>query len=114
MEPGPRSRSRTVVWLLTVTLTGAVLMGLEMVAFRLYAPYFGYSTYVWGSMISVVMLAMSCGYALGGRAADRSRDDAPLYGAMLFSALYQLLVIYAAGRLLPALARLGEFTGKKS
>jgi hypothetical protein len=61
MELGPRSRSRTVVWLLTVTLTGAVLMGLEMVAFRLYAPYFGYSTYVWGSMISVVMLAMSCG-----------------------------------------------------
>jgi spermidine synthase len=111
MELGPRSRSRTVVWLVTVTLTGAVLMGLEMVAFRLYAPYFGYSTYVWGSMISVVMLAMSCGYALGGRVADRSRDDTPLYGAILFSALYQLLAIYAAGKLLPALARMGEFTG---
>lgn len=111
MELGPRSRSRTVVWLLTVTLTGAVLMGLEMVAFRLYAPYFGYSTYVWGSMISVVMLAMSCGYALGGRVADRSSDDRPLYGAILFSAVYQLLIIYTAGKLLPALARMGEFTG---
>ena len=30
METGPRSASRTVVWLATVTLTGAVLMGLEM------------------------------------------------------------------------------------
>ncbi len=111
MEPGPRSVSRTAVWLVTVTLTGAVLMGLEMVAFRLYAPYFGYSTYVWGSMISVVMLAMSCGYALGGRAADRSRGDTLLYGAILFSAVYQLLVIYTAGKLLPALARMGELTG---
>jgi spermidine synthase len=111
MEPVPRSDSRTVVWLATVTLTGAVLMGLEMVAFRLYAPYFGYSTYVWGSMISVVMLAMSSGYALGGRVADRSPDDTPLYSAILFSALYQLLVICTVGKLLAALARMGEFAG---
>ena len=34
-------------------------MSLELVAFRLYAPYFGYSIYVWGSMISVVMLALA-------------------------------------------------------
>ena len=39
----------------------------ELVAFRLYAPYFGYSIYVWGSMISVVMAGLALGYALGGR-----------------------------------------------
>jgi hypothetical protein len=67
------------LWLVTATLTGAIIMALELVAFRLYAPYFGYSIYVWGSMISVVMLAMAVGYALGGWLADRSNSAAILY-----------------------------------
>ncbi|MDY0340488.1 MAG: fused MFS/spermidine synthase [Coriobacteriia bacterium] len=50
---------------------GAALMGLEMVAARVLAPYLGNSIYVWGSVISVVMVALSVGYALGGQLADR-------------------------------------------
>ncbi|MHB1451821.1 MAG: spermidine synthase [Coriobacteriia bacterium] len=50
---------------------GAALMGLEMVAARVLAPYLGNSIYVWGSVISVVMIALSLGYALGGQLADR-------------------------------------------
>ena len=55
-----------MLWLITAAMTGAIIMGLELVAFRLYAPYFGYSVYVWGTMISVVMIALSLGYAFGG------------------------------------------------
>src|SRR5882724_800758 len=65
-------------WLVTAMLAGAVMMSLELVAFRLYAPYFGYSIYVWGTMISVVMAALAVGYPLGGRLADRLREDLPL------------------------------------
>ena len=71
----PTLKNRTAFWLVTAILTGGIIMGLELVAFRLYAPYFGYSIYVWGSMISVVMVALSAGYVLGGWVADRSRTD---------------------------------------
>jgi len=86
-------------------------MALELVAFRLYAPYFGYSIYVWGSMISVVMVALAGGYALGGFVADRSRTDRPLYWVILISAGHQAVMIWTAALFLPALARADEFTG---
>ena len=86
-------------------------MGLELVAFRLYAPYFGYSIYVWGSMISVVMAALSAGYALGGHLADRSRSDAPLYTTILLSGVYQLVLLFTVRTVLRKLWQSGEFTG---
>jgi hypothetical protein len=67
-------------------LNGAVLLGLEIVASRILAPYFGNSIYVWGSLISVFLLALSLGYGLGGVVADR----VPTYRALG-------LIILAAG-----------------
>ena len=60
-------------WLLhaVVFVCGAVLMGLEIVGSRILAPYFGNSIFVWGSLISVVLAALSLGYWLGGMVADR-------------------------------------------
>ncbi len=52
-------------------LNGAVLLGLEIVASRVLAPYFGNSIFVWGSLISVFLLALSIGYFWGGSMADR-------------------------------------------
>jgi spermidine synthase len=54
-----------------VFLCGGVLMGLEIVGSRILAPTFGNSIFVWGSLISVVLAALSLGYWLGGKAADR-------------------------------------------
>ena len=53
-------------------------MAQELVAFRMFAPYFGYSIYVWGSIISVVMLALALGDAAGGGVSDRSQTVLPL------------------------------------
>lgn len=54
-----------------IFLSGAVLMSFEMVGSRIMAPTFGTSIYVWGSLISTVMAALTLGYALGGKVADR-------------------------------------------
>jgi spermidine synthase len=104
-------RSRIAFWLVTASLTGAVIMGLELLAFRLYAPYFGYTIYVWGSLISVVMVALTLGYALGGWMADRSQTDLSLYAVVLASALYQLVIVLTNRWLLARLWPWGEFTG---
>jgi spermidine synthase len=50
---------------------GGVLMGLEIAGSRVLAPHFGNSVFVWGSLISVFLIALSAGYYLGGRIADQ-------------------------------------------
>ena len=107
----PVARGRVALWLATAALAGGVMMGLELAAFRLYAPYFGYSVYVWGSMISVVMAALSAGYALGGRLADGAQPESALYRAVLTCAVYQLAVLYFSPALLKTLEEQGEFLG---
>ncbi len=82
-------RSRPFLWLVTAAITGGIVMSLELAAFRLYAPYFGYSIYVWGTMISVVMAALALGYAVGGWLADRSRSGTILYVVIVSSGIYQ-------------------------
>ena len=42
-------------------------MSLELLGGRVLAPYFGSSIYVWGSIITVFMVALSIGYLVGGR-----------------------------------------------
>jgi spermidine synthase len=50
---------------------GAVLMGLEIAGSRVLAPHFGNSIFVWGSLITVFLAALSVGYFVGGLLADK-------------------------------------------
>jgi spermidine synthase len=105
------SSARAFVWIATATLTGAIVMAMELTAFRLYAPYFGNSIYVWGSMISVVMLALAVGYSLGGWIADRKPTDTVLYLIVLGSGVYQLVIVFLMRAVLLKLFHAGDFAG---
>jgi spermidine synthase len=59
---------------ITVFTSGALVMIYEIVGSRLLAPYIGASTYVWTSLIGVILAALSLGYWLGGRWADRQPE----------------------------------------
>jgi predicted membrane-bound spermidine synthase len=73
-------------------LSGGVLLGLEIVASRILAPYFGNSVYVWGSLISVFLLALSIGYWIGGIQADK-RPSLVVLAKILASAAVCILVL---------------------
>ncbi len=59
---------------ITVFVCGALVMIYEITGSRLLAPYIGTSTYVWTSLIGVILAALSLGYWLGGKTADKNPD----------------------------------------
>lgn len=67
----PTRLARTGLYL-TVFVTGAAVMVIELLGTRVIAPFYGTSLYVWSSLISVTMIALACGYFVGGRWADRA------------------------------------------
>ena len=46
--------------------SGFAVMAAEMLGGRLLAPWFGGSIYIWGSIISTFLVALSLGYLVGG------------------------------------------------
>src|SRR5829696_6439970 len=85
---------------LLVFVVGTGSLGAEIAAVRLLAPYFGASTIVWANTIGVVLVALSVGYWLGGRAADRRPDMRSLCLITLGGSLLLALVPFAADPLL--------------
>jgi predicted membrane-bound spermidine synthase len=91
-----------------VGVCGAVLMALEIVSSRVLAPHFGSSVYVWGSIISVFLAALSAGYLWGGRLADRRPSMAALGKLLAVAGAFQALLLVIGPRMA---ARLGDLTG---
>jgi len=70
---------------IVVFVCGAVVMTYEIIGSRILAPFIGTSTYVWTSLIGVILAALSLGYWLGGRMADR-HPDVKILAAVIFIA----------------------------
>ena len=81
---------------LIVFVVGVGILGAEIAAARLLAPYFGASTIVWANTIGIVLVALSAGYWYGGRLADRNPTRAGLYRIVLLSGLLLAAVPFAA------------------
>jgi MFS family permease len=71
-------------------------MTIEMLGARILSPYFGGSLSVWGSIITIFMLALAMGYLFGGRLS--ARNPSAFTYAMFFigAAVFSLPVILFA------------------
>jgi spermidine synthase len=81
---------------LVVAVVGMASLGAEIAAARLMAPFFGASTIVWANTIAVVLVALSTGYWLGGRLADRHPEVRSLCLAVLAAAILLAAVPFVA------------------
>lgn len=81
-------------------LACAALMVMELVASRILAPVYGNTVYLWTSVIGLIMLAMTLGYAWGGRLADRDAGLGGLAWCLLAAGLLVGTIPFAAGPVL--------------
>lgn len=99
-------RALRFYWL--VAASGGVLMALEILSIRLLSPHFGNSVYTWGSIIGTFLAALSLGYALGGRFADRYPTLPALGRLVVLTGLAQAVLLLAGE---PLAAAFGRATG---
>ncbi len=85
---------------LVVAAVGSASLGAEIAAARLLAPYFGASTIVWANTIATVLVALSVGYWIGGRLADRDPTPRGLHRIVLVASLLLGAVPFVADPLL--------------
>ena len=93
-----------------VTTTGAVIMALEILSSRVLAPFFGNSVYVWGSIISVFLAALSLGYYWGGGLADREPRLALLGRLLAIGAAFLVLLLFFGIQLAGAVAKATSYS----
>ena len=95
-EPSVVGGMETLSLHVVVFVCGAVLMAFEMVGSRVLAPTFGSTIFVWGSLIGVFLGALSLGYLVGGRLADRAPKFLVLGAIIAVAGLIILIVpLYA-------------------
>lgn len=93
--------------LLTVFLTGAAVLAIEVAAMRVLSVYYGSSVYVTSSVLGVILGALSLGYYFGGRLVDRFRSAQLFYGLIVAAGaaavVMHMLIILALPSLAPEL-----------
>ena len=78
------------LWFYRITsfASGMSVMAVELAASRLLGPYFSTAMPVWSVIIGFIMAAMALGNWMGGRLADKTKDDKKLFNRLLFAAAW--------------------------
>jgi predicted membrane-bound spermidine synthase len=93
---------RTV--LLSVFITGACVLVLEVAGLRVLTPYYGNTLFSFSSVLTVVLLGLSVGYWSGGVLADKHPRENLFFGLIALSGILVLLVALAMQSVLDLMA----------
>ncbi len=113
MEEAKNAHSFSFIIYLTITamVCGALIMVVEILGSRVIGPFFGVSLFVWTSLITVTLMALAAGYAVGGIISDKKRSPDYLYGIILISGFLVLVIPFMKGVVLRACLPLGLRAG---
>ena len=73
--------------------SGFCIMTVEMLGARILSPYFGGSLSVWGSIITIFMLALALGYLWGGKLSARKPNAITFAGFFIGAAVFFIPII---------------------
>jgi len=93
------------ILLITVFITGACVLVIEIVAVRILSPFFGNTIFTFSSVITVILAALSLGYYFGGRLADKRPSEKLFYSIIVVSGLTVFLLHILSLLVLPALSQ---------
>lgn len=108
-DAGDRAFARFLLF--TAGITGALVMVVEVLGSRVIGPFFGVSLFVWTALITVTLLALAAGYALGGMLVDRHASPALLYAIVMAAGALVALVPWLKPFVLKAALPLGLRAG---
>ncbi len=77
---------------LLVFVSGGAVLALEIVGTRVLGPFYGVSLFLWSALITVTLAALSAGYAVGGRWADREAKIGRLSSVIACAGLWTLFI----------------------
>ena len=95
---------------ISVFITGACVLIIEVVAVRILSPYYGNTIFTVSSVISVILAALSVGYYAGGKFADRHPSLRWFFRIILVSGLVLLAFHFLGIIILPILSMSLSFT----
>lgn len=78
---------------LTIFVTGAAVLIVEILGAKMLSPFFGTSHFVWTAQIAVTLVSLSIGYWFGGWLVDHSPRLNLLYRCLLGAGVYLALTI---------------------
>ena len=93
-RPASKPALNRALLLSTSFICGANIMVQELLGFRILAPYFGYSIYVWGNLLGLILGALAIGYFIGGKLADRRPETSVLYSTILAASAYMCAMLF--------------------
>lgn len=94
------SKFKTYFFYLTVFITGAIILIIEIVGSRILAPFYGSTIYVWSSLITSALAALAMGYYLGGKLADKRPDINIMYFIVGLAGILILLIPFYSNPIL--------------
>jgi len=105
--PAPRVMNITSRYIYVLAFfSGMCIMAVELCASRLMAPFFGTSTFVWTNIIGIIMIALSAGYVVGGKLADRKPRLDILLKLLLAACAFLIVLPFVASPIVRWIASL--------
>ncbi len=104
MPSTPDAAHYRIVWYgVTIFLSSAILLVIEITAGRLIAPYVGVSIYSWTSIIGVILAGLSLGNWLGGWWADHGGEEKATGVVLALAGIFCLFSLLALTLIAPVL-----------
>ncbi|MFO7447220.1 MAG: fused MFS/spermidine synthase [Ignavibacteriaceae bacterium] len=77
---------------LIVFICGGSVLAIEILGTRIIGPFYGVSLFLWSALISITLIALSVGYMIGGRLADKKKSYNVLAFIIFLSGIITLLI----------------------